>query len=71
MNVPVSTALGNFSMVAELRPDPALMTSIMTLGSRPAFTPSAMASEVIATAVADNRLLASFITWACPASAPR
>src|SRR5690606_37390905 len=69
--VPVSTAFGNLSCVAVLRPDPALMTSSITAGSRPAFTPMAIASDVMATAAADSRLFASFIVWPMPGSAPR
>jgi hypothetical protein len=54
-------ALGNLSCEALLRPLPALITSSITRGSRPAFTPITIASEVIASAVADKRLLASFM----------
>ena len=38
----------------------------MVRGSSPAFTPITIASDVIAIAVAERRLLASFITWPMP-----
>ena len=51
-------------------PDPALITSIMTLGSRPDLTPITTASEVATIAVADKRLLASFMVCAEPGFSP-
>src|ERR1700716_677680 len=57
-------ARGNLSRLAVFMPDPALITSIMTRGSRPDLTPITTASEVATTAVADNRLLASFLVCA-------
>ena len=42
------------------------MTSIMTAGSSPALTPIATASEVAAMAVAERKLLASFMVCAMP-----
>jgi hypothetical protein len=47
------------------------MTSIITFGSRPAFTPITTASEVIATAAADRMLFASFMVCAWPGFSPR
>ena len=61
-----STARGNLSRLAVFRPDPELITSIITLGSRPALTPIATASEVATIAVADRKLLASFMVWPAP-----
>ena len=49
-----------------MRPEPALITSIITAGSRPAFTPIATASEVAAMAVAERKLFASFMVCAMP-----
>ncbi len=69
-NVPGRTACGNLSWVALLRPLPALMISSITFGSTPALTPMASASEVIATAVSDKRLLPSLTTWASPGFSP-
>ena len=43
-----------------MRPVPALNTSSSVPGSSPAATPNASASEVIANAVAESRLLSSF-----------
>jgi len=63
-------ARGNLSSLAVLRPLPELITSIITRGSRPALTPSTTASDVAATAVADNRLFTSFIICPMPGSAP-
>jgi len=63
-------ARGNLSWVALLRPVPALMMSSMTLGSRPAFTPIAKASEETTIAAAASRLLPSLATWASPAFSP-
>ena len=60
-----STILGNLCSVAVLRPLPALITSSMMRGSSPALTPMTIASEVAAMAVADRRLLQSFMV--CPA----
>ena len=54
------------SVDAVLRPEPALMTSIITDGSSPALTPIATASEVAAMAVAERKLLASFMVCAMP-----
>ena len=61
---------GNLSRLAVLRPEPALITSIMIFGSRPDLTPITTASEVATTAVADNRLLASFMVCADPGFSP-
>ena len=63
-------ARGNLSSLAVERPLPALITSIITCGSSPALTPSTTASEVAAVAVADSRLLMSFIICPMPGSAP-
>src|SRR5215470_2716709 len=65
-NVRGNTTWGNLCSVAVLRPVPALITSSMTRGSSPALTPITIASEVAATAVADRKLLASFIVWPAP-----
>src|SRR3954449_9047349 len=54
---------GNLSVVAELRPVLALSTSIIFAMSRPLAMPKATASDVAANAVADRKLLASFIEW--------
>ena len=51
--------VGNFVDVAVFRPVPALKTSRSTAGSSPAATPNVTASEVIASAVAESRLLSS------------
>src|ERR1700730_16426664 len=61
---------GNLSRLAVFCPDPALITSIMTLGSSPDLTPITTASEVATIAVADNRLLASFMVCAEPGFSP-
>ena len=58
------------SRLAVFMPDPALITSIMTLGSSPDLTPITTASEVATTAVADKKLLASFMVWAEPGFSP-
>ena len=58
------------SRLAVFMPDPALITSIMTLGSRPDLTPITTASEVATTAVADSRLFASFMVCAEPGFSP-
>jgi hypothetical protein len=63
-------ARGNLSCVALLRPLEALMMSSSTLGSSPALTPIAIASEVATSAVAARRLLASFALWASPGFSP-
>src|SRR5260370_1386867 len=63
-------ARGNLSRLAVFMPDPALITSIITAGSRPDLTPITTASEVAATAVPDNRLLASFIVSPYPGCCP-
>ena len=63
-------ASGNLVSVAELRPVPALITSIISFGSSPALTPMTIASEAIASDVAESRLLASFITCAMPGFSP-
>ena len=60
------TPRGNLSSLAVLRPVLALITS-MTAGARPPLTPSATASAVAAIAVAERKLLASFISWPRPA----
>jgi hypothetical protein len=65
LKVPGSTRRGNLSSVAVLRPLPALITSSMMRGSSPALTPITIASEVAAIAVAERKLLHSFIV--CPA----
>ena len=46
------------------------MTSIITAGSSPAFTPIATASEVAAIAVAERKLFASFMVCAMPGFSP-
>ena len=61
---------GNLSRLAVFMPEPALMTSIMTAASSPDLTPMVTASEVATTAVADNRLFASFMVWAEPGLVP-
>ena len=68
--VPVSTRLGNLSTVAELRPVEALSTSSITARSSPWARPKASASDVAASAVAERKLLSSFMVWPCPASVP-
>ena len=68
--VPGSTARGNLSWVALLRPLEALMMSISTLASSPALTPIAIASEVATSAAAASRLLASFAVCARPGFSP-
>ncbi len=60
-NVRGRIAFGNLSCDALLRPLPALITSIMVAASSPDLTPSTIASEVAASAVAESRLLASFM----------
>ena len=65
-----STARGNLSWLALLRPLEALMMSISTLASRPALTPIAMTSEVATSAVAARRLFASLAVWARPGFSP-
>ena len=51
-------------------PLPALITSHIRLGSRPAFTPMAIASELAAMPVAERKLLASFMLCASPGLSP-
>ena len=51
-------------------PDPALITSIMTWGSSPDLTPITTASAVAAMAVADKKLLASFMVCPEPGFSP-
>ena len=63
-------ARGNLSWLALLRPLEALMMSIRTLASSPAFTPIAIASDVATSAVAASRLLASLAVWARPGFSP-
>ena len=46
------------------------MTSIITCASSPAFTPMATASDVAAIAVAERKLLASFMVCAMPGLSP-
>jgi hypothetical protein len=58
------------SIEAVLRPLPALITSHMTAGSSPDFTPNTTASAVAAIAVAESRLFASFIVWPMPGRSP-
>src|SRR5262245_5011434 len=65
-----STTRPNLSSVAVLRPVPELMTSSMVCGSRPAFTPMTIASEVAVMAAADRKLLHSFIVWPAPGRSP-
>ena len=65
-----STERGNLSRLAVLSPEPALMTSIMTAGSSPALTPITTASDVATIAVADRKLLASFMVCAEPGFSP-
>ena len=68
--VPGSTARGNLSSEALLRPLLALMMSISTLALTPPLTPIATASEVITSAAAAIRLLASFAVCAVPGWSP-
>ena len=67
---PVRTWFGNLSAVAALRPLDAFNTSSMVAMSRPSDTPNAIASLVAASAVADRKLLASFIACAMPGRVP-
>ena len=46
------------------------MTSIITAGSSPDFTPITTASDVATIAVADKKLLASFMVWPEPGFTP-
>ncbi len=69
-NRPVSTWSGSLVAVAVLRPVPALKTSSSVAGSRPAVTPNVTASDVIASAVAESRLLSSFAICPWPGVAP-
>ncbi len=46
------------------------MTSIITAGSSPALTPITTASDVATIAVADRKLLASFMVCAAPGFSP-
>jgi hypothetical protein len=64
------TERGNLSRLAVFMPEPALMTSIITLGSSPDFTPITTASEVATMAVADKKLLASFMVCPAPGFSP-
>ena len=68
--VPGSTARGNLSSEALLRPLLALMMSISTLALTPPLTPIATASEVITSAAAAIRLLASLAVCAVPGLSP-
>ena len=52
-------------------PLPALITSHIRLGSRPALTPIAIASELAAMPVAERKLLASFMLCAMPGLSPQ
>jgi hypothetical protein len=54
------------SRLALVAPEPALSTSIMTLGSRPDLTPITTTSDVATNTVAARMLLASFIVCADP-----
>ena len=56
--------------MAELRPLETLRTSTIIARSRPWARPKASASDVAASAVADRKLLSSFIAWPCPGGAP-
>jgi hypothetical protein len=58
------------SRLAVFMPEPALITSIITFGSSPDFTPITTASEVATIAVADRKLLASFMVWPEPGLVP-
>ena len=69
-NVPGMMLAGNLVAVASLRPDEALSTSIMSSRSRPTASPKAMASLVAIIAVADRKLLMTFIAWPWPGSVP-
>src|SRR5262245_31348157 len=69
-NVRGRMILGNLCSVAVLRPVPALITSSMTRGSSPAFTPITIASAVAAIAVAERKLLASFMVCPSPGCSP-
>src|ERR1700760_3135480 len=61
-----NTERGNLSRLAVFMPEPELITSIITFGSSPDFTPITTASEVATIAVADRKLLASFMVWPAP-----
>src|SRR3954453_22546857 len=52
-------------------PLPALITSHIRLGSRPALPPIAIPSELAAMPVAERKLLASFMLWARPGRSPQ
>jgi hypothetical protein len=69
-NVRGSTARGNLSCVALLRPLLTLITSTITRGSSPALTPITMASDDTASAAAASRLFASFSVCPSPAFSP-
>src|SRR5262245_5927631 len=69
-NPRVSTCFGNLSAEATLRPLETLITSSISRGSRPALTPSASASAVIAIAACDIRLLASLSVCPRPGFSP-
>ena len=69
-NLRVITCRGTLSIDAVLRPLPALITSHITAGSSPDFTPNTTASAVAAIAVAESRLFASFIVWPMPGRSP-
>jgi hypothetical protein len=58
------------SVVAVFRPEELLKMSSSVAGSRPARTPTTIASPVIVTAVADSRLLSSLAIWPWPGSSP-
>src|SRR5258708_13662344 len=57
---------GNLSRLAVFCPDPALITSIITLGSSPALTPTTTPSSGATTAGADNTVLARLLVFAQP-----
>ena len=69
-NPRVSTCFGNLSAEAVLRPLETFSTSSISCGSRPAFTPIASASAVIAIAAWDIRLFASLRVCPRPGFSP-
>ena len=65
-----STNTGNLSWVELLLPLLTLMTSSMTFGSSPDFTPITSASAADSELAADRKLLPTLTVWPIPAPAP-
>ena len=70
LNVRGSISRGHLSEVAELRPEPAFMTSTATFGSMPDLAASTTASQLAAMLQAESTLLASFMVWPMPGFSP-